>query len=647
MPNVSYPGVYIDEVSSGVRPLEIAGTSTAAFVGVTEMGTGQATRVTSWTEFQRLYGGFIADSFLPQSVFEYFNNGGRQCYIVRVTRSDAAFAAVTVANRAATPSAGITFSAKSAGAWGNRLVLQVEEATVEPGNRFRVSVRRQAEAEVLPQDFNDTPALEVFDELSCDSSSDRFVEAVLERESHLITAKLLDTNRVQRGFCRSADNPVVPLGENRSFQINLDGDGFQVASLPAPAAAADLAGVAAAVQAAVRALSKKRASTDKKAFEEFTCTVEQAGAAEGSKRLLLRSGTTKAASSVRVAVAPEHDAAVQLKLLAAGSVVEDGAAVQRPASADAVQVGDAEPGATVLNVVPGDDGSTELLPASFGEAFHRLDSVTDVSLLAVPGEASAAVVNLGTAYCSGRPLKDIFFIAETARDDQSVAAAAGFRDSLTASSYGALYYPWVKAADPSGRLPDPVLLPPSGFVAGLYARIDASRGVWKAPAGTEATLNGAVGLGQDATDVEHGNLNLKGICALRRFPATGIVAFGARTIAGPSEVEWKYIPVRRTAMMLRVSIYNGIQWAVFEPNDEPLWSQLRLNVGSFMATLFRRGAFQGSSTSEAFFVKCDGDTTTQADIDLGIVNVDVGFAPVKPAEFVIVRISQKAGQASG
>ena len=148
-------------------------------------------------------------------------------------------------------------------------------------------------------------------------------------------------------------------------------------------------------------------------------------------------------------------------------------------------------------------------------------------------------------------------------------------------------------------------------------------------------------------DVEHGNLNAKGVCALRRFPATGIVVFGARTIAGPSDAEWKYIPIRRTAMMLRVSIYNGIQWAVFEPNDEPLWSQLRLNIGSFMTTLFRRGAFQGSSTSEAFFVKCDSDTTTQADIDLGIVNVEVGFAPVKPAEFVVVRISQKAGQASG
>ena len=187
-------------------------------------------------------------------------------------------------------------------------------------------------------------------------------------------------------------------------------------------------------------------------------------------------------------------------------------------------------------------------------------------------------------------------------------------------------------------------MPPSGYMAGLYARIDASRGVWKAPAGTEASLNGVVGLAVELNDVQHGNLNPMGVNVIRRFPAAGVVAFGARTIS--SDPEWKYVPVRRTAIMLRVSIYNGIQWAVFEPNDEPLWSQLRLNIGSFMMTLFRQGAFQGSTPSQAFFVKCDAETTTQADIDLGIVNILVGFAPLKPAEFVVVKISQKAGQAS-
>lgn len=153
-----------------------------------------------------------------------------------------------------------------------------------------------------------------------------------------------------------------------------------------------------------------------------------------------------------------------------------------------------------------------------------------------------------------------------------------------------------------------------------------------------------MGLAVNFTDVQQGNLNPLNINVIRQFAASGIVLWGSRTIT--SDPEWTYIPVRRMGIMLRVSIYNGIQWAVFEPNDEDLWASLRLNIGSFMMTLFRQGAFQGSTPSDGFFVKCDSETTTQDDIDLGIVNVLVGFAPLKPAEFVVVKISQKAGQSS-
>jgi hypothetical protein len=282
---------------------------------------------------------------------------------------------------------------------------------------------------------------------------------------------------------------------------------------------------------------------------------------------------------------------------------------------------------------------------SFSNAFALLDNRTDFGLLAVPGENVTAMVDAGMAYCQSRPLQDVFYVGEMTRDDDTSAEAETFRKALTKpNSYGAVYFPWLRALDPTGLSAEPILLPPSGYVAGLYARIDANRGVWKAPAGTEASLSGAVGLAVDLTDVQHGNLNPLNVNAIRRFATAGIVSFGARTIS--SDPEWKYLSVRRTAIMIRVSIYYGIQWAVFEPNDEPLWSQLRLNIRSFMMTLFRQGAFQGSMPSQAFFVKCDGETTTQADIDLGIVNVLVGFAPLKPAEFVVVRISQRAGQAA-
>ncbi len=178
------------------------------------------------------------------------------------------------------------------------------------------------------------------------------------------------------------------------------------------------------------------------------------------------------------------------------------------------------------------------------------------------------------------------------------------------------------------------------------ARTDTQRGVWKAPAGVDANLSGVQGLELKLTDNDNGRLNEVGINCLRTFPVTGNVVWGARTLRGATQLgdEYKYVPVRRLALFLEESLFRGIKWVVFEPNDEPLWAQIRLNVGAFMQNLFRQGAFQGRSPREAYFVKCDKDTTTQNDINLGIVNILVGFAPLKPAEFVIIKIQQLAGQ---
>jgi len=180
----------------------------------------------------------------------------------------------------------------------------------------------------------------------------------------------------------------------------------------------------------------------------------------------------------------------------------------------------------------------------------------------------------------------------------------------------------------------------------VMARTDAQRGVWKAPAGTDASLNGTIGLDVNLTDDENGLLNPLGINALRTFPVFGNVTWGARTMRGADAAadEYKYLPVRRTALYIEESLYRGLKWVVFEPNDEPLWAQIRLNVGAFMHTMFRQGAFQGQTPKDAYLVKCDRETTTQNDIDLGVVNVLVGFAPLKPAEFVIIQLQQLAGQ---
>jgi phage tail sheath protein FI len=209
----------------------------------------------------------------------------------------------------------------------------------------------------------------------------------------------------------------------------------------------------------------------------------------------------------------------------------------------------------------------------------------------------------------------------------------------------AIYFPRL-------RFPDPLLsnavrdFPPCGAVAGVWARTDVARGVWKAPAGTAATLNGAIAPEIPMTDEENGRLNPLGVNCLRQFPVVGNVVWGSRTAVGADLLadQWKYLPVRRLALFVEESLFRGTQWVVFEPNDEPLWSSIRLNVGAFMTNLFRLGAFAGRTQAEAYLVKCDATNNPQNDIDRGIVNILVGFAPLKPAEFVVIQIQQLAGQ---
>lgn len=647
----SYPGVYVEEVSSGVRPIAAASTSTPAFVGLAEMGPDdKALRITSWTEFQRYYGTFIKDGYLAHSVLQFFNNGGSQCYIVRVTRTDAVTASVTVRNRDAAVVNGLVISAKNDGAWGNFLYLQIEDGTLDPGNEFKISIRRQDEVDVVPTDFLDIPTLEVHDNLSMDPDATNYVVNVLSSKSKLISATVPGANTtLQRGVHRGGLGAAAPPITNLKFQINVDYDGFQEVTLTGITEASTLVQVRDEIQTRVRALTKKKVSTHADAFAQFDVSIETVS---GQSRFVLQSGTNKPTfgtnthSSVRIQNASTNNAAILLKLGEGnGGVSEDALAIRRPLKADTVQIGDAAVTSPVTAVTLGSDGAAALTELSFSNQFSLLDSITDVSLLAVPGENTTTMVDLGMAYCSNRQLSDMFYIGEMTQDDDEPSEAETFRKSLTTpNSYGAVYYPWIMSLDPSGASTEPIALPPSGFIAGLYARTDSRRGVWKAPAGTEASINGAVGLVTNLTDVEQGNLNRINVNCLRRFPASGIVSFGARTIT--SDTEYNYVPVRRTAIMLRVSIYNGLQWAVFEPNDEPLWSQIRLNLNSFMMTLFRQGAFQGATPSQAFFVKCDGETTTQDDINLGIVNVLVGFAPLRPAEFIVVKISQKAGQST-
>lgn len=517
---LSYPGVYVQEVSSGVRPIEAAGTSTAAFFGVAEKGpVGEVRKIFNFTEFQNVYGNFLSNFYLAHSVFQFFNNGGRQCYVGRIA-INANAASVTILDRAETPEDSLTILASSPGTWGNHLNIVIDDNNVQDQNiHFNIAVYRSD-----PSIDEEPVELERFEDLSMDVLSDDFVGSIVNTRSNYIR---------------------VEVNEENSHTI-----------------------------------SEKR---------------------------------------------PQDTSEGQFYL-----------------------VGDAEISGAVSAVSAGDDGDTVQV-ADYTSAFTLLDTIRDVSILAVPGVGSAddaaAIADAGMNYCKNRPLSDCFYIADVSKTDVTLSDAKAFRDSInTPNSFGAIYFPWLKMIDPAGRSSEPIIVPPSGYVAGIYSRIDASRGVWKAPAGTEARVAGSVGLVTDLTDEQQGDLNKhkKSISVIRQYPGSGIVLWGARTVS--SDPEYKYIPVRRMANFLRVSIFNGIQWAVFEPNDDGLWAELRLNIRSFMMTLFRQGAFQGSTPTEAFFVKVDSETTAQADIDLGIVNIVIGFAPLKPAEFVVVKISQKAGQ---
>ena len=301
----------------------------------------------------------------------------------------------------------------------------------------------------------------------------------------------------------------------------------------------------------------------------------------------------------------------------------------------------------------GGGGGGDLTSSGYADLLaESLAGVDDAALLVagcdamLTGTDYEALVDVFIGFAENRPRQDLFFVGDLPRqNDQStptdaVSKTVDSKKDRTSSNFAALYYPHLVVSDIVGVGRNPTTtVPPAGYVAGLFARTDGRRGVWKAPAGTEATLNSTLALEFELNDLHSDELNPSGVNALRAIPGAGRVVWGARTMQTNSE--WRYVPVRRTAIFLRTSIYNGIQWAVFEPNDQPLWASLRTSIGGFMNIQFRNGAFAGRTSDEAYLVKVDAETTTEIDQAAGIVNILVGFAPLRPAEFVVVKLSQK------
>ncbi|MBO0859247.1 MAG: phage tail sheath family protein [Chloracidobacterium sp.] len=512
---VSYPGVYIEEIPSGVRTITGVATSIAAFIGWAPKGpTDRAELILSWSDYDREFGGLNRDSLMSYAVYHFFNNGGRQAYIVRLVTIGSDTAAENAVAAWVTLDAKLKVTANSPGKWGNNYAI-VTKKRADDATRFRLVV------DDITLDPKGNP-VETFDNLSMNPQDARYVVNVLKNESSFVVAEVQNN---------ATDPPADTV-------------------IPATGEIPDAAKL-------TRGVDGKVLTPNDAAFENAT------------------------------------------------------------------------------------------LPTSGTGGAYLLDRIDLFNLLCVPGETNAPALSNLQKFCHDRRA---FLIADGPQEislDTLLSTPQTTLSGLTGgdSINSAFYFPWIVAPD-TLQENRPAEFPPCGFVAGLYARTDTNRGVWKAPAGTEASLTGVLGVKTTLTDAENGVLNPVAINCIRNFPVYGVIVWGARTLQGNDEQgsEWKYVPVRRTALFIEESLFRALKWVVFEPNDEPLWAQIRLNVGAFMNDLFRQGAFQGQTPREAYFVKCDKETTTQSDINRGVVNIVVGFAPLKPAEFVIIKIQQIAGQ---
>jgi phage tail sheath protein FI len=516
---LSYPGVYIQEIPSGSRAITGVATSITAFVGRASRGpVDEPVSIGSFAEFARIFGGLSPDSGLGYAISDYYLNGGSNAIVVRINNG-ATLATLDVA--------GLPLEASGPGAWGNHLQVDITyPATadadsvgaaqgVPPDSLFHLTVREGSRTSpTLSEDFFNVTVVD----------GPRRVDLVLQA-SQLVT---IDGNKPFPTVRPSPSTPESPYVVASTAQGS-DGDALTAASYEDPHVATfrdDRRGLFALLKADL--------------FNILCC--------------------------------PPSDPAGNLPKDVWATALE--ICVQRRA---------------MLLIDPrGTDTLTTIAP--------WLES-------------------LGFA----------------GNDPRNAAA----------------YFSRIRRADPlrEGAIAEFV---PCGAVAGVMARTDASRGVWKAPAGIDAGLAGVAGPTIPLDDGQNGQLNPLGINCLRTFRDVGTVVWGARTRRGADVLadEYKYVPVRRLALFLEESLYRGTQWVVFEPNDEPLWAQIRATLGAFLQDLFRQGAFQGKTPREAYFVRCDAETTTQYDVDRGIVNIIVGFAPLKPAEFVVISIQQKTVNAT-
>ncbi|MBX2997524.1 MAG: phage tail sheath family protein [Caldilineaceae bacterium] len=542
MPEYLSPGVYMEEVDRGPRPIEATGTSTAVFVGYTEKAEdvreidgeivvndllNKAQLVTNWSQFRQKFGGFVDGAYLPLSVYGFFNNGGSRCYVVSVRTIPNA--TTNLLNASGEPA--LTVRSRLSGVGGMDLRVRIQNSTNGHAPSENGSGKSKSKAKAETEESADLHPFDVIVEKRTNRGDWNVRETL--RDVFLEEMEVEGQRRVAVKSARNQRSELVDI-------LVADSSKPLVALWP---------------QEQQQSLTIDQKQLAAPTSTEFRGDITDRSGIEGLEQL----------DDARIIVVPD-----------------------------------------LMTTMPGEQLDLEMVKAVQTDLIAHCERLGDrICVLDTPPNLTPQQVK-------------------------------GWRVDVTGfdSSYAAMYYPWIEVMDPATNRT--IKMPPSGFVAGVWARTDNTRGVHKAPA--NEVIQGITGLEVNVTKGEQDILNPIGVNCIRSFAGMGIRIWGARTLS--SNALWRYISVRRLFNMIETSIEQATQWTVFEPNDPSLWGKVRRDVGAFLTTVWSSGALYGVSPGQAFYVKCDAETNPPESREMGRLVIEIGIAPVKPAEFVIFRISQ-------
>lgn len=565
------PGVYVEEFDSGAKAMEGVSTSTAGFIGLAQRGptVGRPVLVTSFGEFQRVFGAFLPSSFKEQrylaySVEQFFNNGGSSAYVMRVASKEdcAASCELSIGD------AHIHLRAASVGEWGNKLQVKLQR------NRERNSIVLKDGPEENSYIVKNASNFQIGElvELS-DGTQGTFYQVLDIREQTIVLHAPLVGDYLAEG----------PLASMKLYAVQYNlWCGFEDSE---------------ETYTGVALLPDLQNSLDRMLVKSQLCKVD-----------LAKIEDVSAYQTLDTTICEENGLSLSFQQGTTNLVEED------------------------PSLFLGED-----LGPGKRTGLSAFQEISDASIMCIPGITLPAVQSALVSYCEGRT--SCFAILDIPIDQTTVDEVLTHR-SYFDSNYGAIYHPWLSYFDSLEKRN--FYLPPSGVMAGIYARCDNERGVFKAPA--NEVVRGCTGLSVTYNEVEQGKCNPQGVNLIRAIPGSGIRVWGARTMS--SDPSWKYINVRRLFIYMEESIRANTNWVVFEPNDQLLWSRVEGTITMFLTTLWRNGALAGATPEEAFFVNVGTSTMTQDDILNGRLICVIGAAPVRPAEFVIFRITQKMEDAS-